>query len=144
MPQQVMGSRCHHGLYGGSSREPDSEHRAECLARALLKLYCLLPVNREWPQHRLLHVPDTASFLFSYQVMQLCFCIRKWSYLRYRNDWRFWKPVLGSCGKAGCFRGRFLSHFSNKAQEITVKFTSALNPVEIKFDTVVKMKKENC
>lgn len=38
----------------------------------------------------------------------------------------------------------FLSHFSSQAQEITVQFTSALNPVEIKFDTVVKMKKENC
>lgn len=53
-------------------------------------------------------------------------------------------PVLGYCGKAGCFRSRFFSHFSSQAQEITVQFTSALNPVEIKFDTVVKMKKENC
>lgn len=53
-------------------------------------------------------------------------------------------PVLRSCGKAGCSRSSFLSHFSSQAQEITVQFTSALNPVEIKFDTVVKTKKENC
>lgn len=63
MPQQVKGSRCHNGLYGGSSREPNSEHRAERLARALLKLYCLLIVNREWPQHMLLHRPEMASSL---------------------------------------------------------------------------------
>lgn len=63
VPQQVRGSRCHHGLYGGSSREPNSEHRAECLTRALLKLHCLLIVNREWPQHRLLHMPEMSSSL---------------------------------------------------------------------------------
>lgn len=36
-----------------------------------------------------------------------------------------------------------LSDFSSQAQEITVKFTSAANPVEIKFDYDVKTKKEN-
>lgn len=52
-------------------------------------------------------------------------------------------PVLRSCGKAGYSRSRFLSDFSSQAQEITVQFTSAVNPVEIKFDNDVKAKKEN-
>lgn len=52
-------------------------------------------------------------------------------------------PVLGCCGKAGCSRSRFLPYFSSQAQEITVQFTSAVNPVEIKFDYDVKKKKEN-
>lgn len=55
----------------------------------------------------------------------------------------FWAPVLGSCGKAGCSRSRFLSDFSSQAQEITVQFISTVNLVKIKFDNDVKIKKEN-
>lgn len=51
--------------------------------------------------------------------------------------------MLGLCGKAGCSKSRFLSDFSSQAQEITVQFTSAVNPVKVKFDNDVKTKKEN-
>lgn len=51
--------------------------------------------------------------------------------------------MLGSCGKAGCSRSRFLSDVSSQVQEVIVQFTTAVNPVEIKFDNDVKMRKEN-
>lgn len=41
------------------------------------------------------------------------------------------------------FQEQILLDFSSQAQEIAVKFTSAANPVEIKFDCDVKTKKEN-
>jgi len=52
-------------------------------------------------------------------------------------------PVLGSCAKAECSRSRFLSDLSSQAQEITVQFTSAVNPVKIKFGNDVKTEKES-